>query len=273
MKLKALVCAASICMVLGCEESKESTTITNKLPLFGDEISVAELKAFPRKYLGVPVVILGGLKTENYYNYGYNDADITHFSLGFLESTEDAKSNGERLTVYGRRDMAEPLVARILQKQKQGGYKGVRLKIEITGRSFSRGGAFNENAELLGWQFLHPTENKWEDWQPPPPKIERLTPADIATREAREEKTRQEYKARIKAQLEAKQQATKARVLKWHEELAAKGNDFGQFKMGERYLVGDGVEKDETKARNLFSKSAAQGNEDAVRALEKLKAR
>jgi len=42
--------------------------------------------------------------------------------------------------------------------------------------------------------------------------------------------------------------------------------------MGEFYRDGDGVPKDASKAAELFSKSAAQGNNDAARALEKLNA-
>ena len=68
-----------------------------------------------------------------------------------------------------------------------------------------------------------------------------------------------------------KHQEAQAKALKWHQELAEKGDAFGQLRMGERYLVGDGVEKDEMKAREFLSKSAAQGNKEAVVALETLK--
>jgi hypothetical protein len=62
-----------------------------------------------------------------------------------------------------------------------------------------------------------------------------------------------------------------ARTLKWHQELAAKGDALGQYEMGKRYLRGDGVEKDPAQAKALFEKSAAQGNTLAVDALERLK--
>jgi hypothetical protein len=61
-----------------------------------------------------------------------------------------------------------------------------------------------------------------------------------------------------------------ARVLKFNQELADKGDPYGQLRMGERYLAGEGVEKDLTKAREMFQKSAAQGNADAAAALAKL---
>ena len=61
-----------------------------------------------------------------------------------------------------------------------------------------------------------------------------------------------------------------AKVLAWHQELADKGDPYGQYKMGLHYLNGDGVAKDVQKARDLFSKAAAQGNQDAAAELAKL---
>jgi len=67
----------------------------------------------------------------------------------------------------------------------------------------------------------------------------------------------------------AKSQAD-ARVLAFHQELAAKGDAYGEYKMGLRYLNGDGVDKDPQKARDLLGKAAAQGNKDASDELAKL---
>lgn len=61
-----------------------------------------------------------------------------------------------------------------------------------------------------------------------------------------------------------------ARVLKFWQERADQGDSFGQFHLGQHYLTGDGVEKDIPKARDLFTKAAAQGNKEAEAALQKL---
>lgn len=81
--------------------------------------------------------------------------------------------------------------------------------------------------------------------------------------------------AAIAAEMEAKKiakakQDAAEKVLAWHMSLADKGDAYGQFRMGQRYLTGDGVEKDLIKARDLFAKSAAQGNGDAAAALARL---
>ncbi len=83
--------------------------------------------------------------------------------------------------------------------------------------------------------------------------------------------------ARLSQQAQAAEKAANARAananssLKWNIAQAGKGDAFGQFRMGERHRDGDGVEKDLAKARDYFNKSAAQGNTDAAKALEKLK--
>jgi hypothetical protein len=61
-----------------------------------------------------------------------------------------------------------------------------------------------------------------------------------------------------------------ARVLKWQQELADKGDPFGEYMMGSRYRDGNGVPSDLDKAREFLKKSADQGYADAVAALAKL---
>jgi hypothetical protein len=236
------------------QTNQQKTNTVTELPLVGDETSVSALIASPRKYQDKPVVISGCITVGNYYNYRYEQASKSHFSLRFVELTKDLKFN-EELTIYAERGMAGPLVNKVLKTQREGDCHGVRLKVVITSRSFEYGD-FNENAELVDWQFYDTEKREWEDWakhpKPPPPRV--ATPAEIAAAKERAEKKRQE---------------SQAAALKWNRELAEKGDAYGQLRMGERYLTGDGVEKDETKAREYFTKAAAQGNKDAAAALEK----
>lgn len=79
-------------------------------------------------------------------------------------------------------------------------------------------------------------------------------------------------KAYADAAAKAKIDAAK-KTLEFQQKLADKGDAYGQFKMGIRYLTGDGVDKDPAKARDLLAKSAAQGNKDAADQLTKLAAK
>lgn len=75
-----------------------------------------------------------------------------------------------------------------------------------------------------------------------------------------------------KAQVASAKSKTESKVLAYHQELAEKGDAYGEYKMGIRYENGDGVDKDLTKARDLLGKAAAQGNKDAATELAKLPA-
>ena len=71
---------------------------------------------------------------------------------------------------------------------------------------------------------------------------------------------------------QAEKDASVLKVLKFHESLAAKGDAYGQWQMGLRFLKGDMVQKDLAKARQLLKQSADQGNKDAAAELTKMDA-
>lgn len=247
------------------QTSEQNPQIITNLTLVGDETSVSALKAYSRKYIEQPVIIVGSLMVGNYYNYKYQDANDTHFSLNFTGRTKDLKPT-EQLTIYAERNMAASLVDVVLKAQQERHSKLVRLKVKITSRSFyGSDKEFNENAELIDWQFPKPDKSGWEIWEKEN-EIKRLNEA----RQIQLEQLDQQRRITAKVQ-EKKGQEAQVRALKWHQELAAKGDAFGQFEMGQRYLKGDGVEKDEAKAKEYFTKSAVQGNKDAAKTLEKLK--
>jgi TPR repeat protein len=75
-----------------------------------------------------------------------------------------------------------------------------------------------------------------------------------------------------KTQLAKAKSKADARVLAFQQDLADKGDAYGQYKMGLRYAHGDGVDKDLPKARDLLAKAADQGNRDAADELAKLPA-
>jgi TPR repeat protein len=71
---------------------------------------------------------------------------------------------------------------------------------------------------------------------------------------------------------ENKRAVLMANAIAGYERQAANGNADAEERLGEIYRDGEGVEKDPAKARDWFAKSAAQGNKDAIRALERMNA-
>ena len=70
--------------------------------------------------------------------------------------------------------------------------------------------------------------------------------------------------------LKTRDPVLEAAAVKYDQDLADQGDAFGQMRMGERYRVGDGVKADETTAREILGKAAAQGDEIAALSLEKM---
>lgn len=79
-----------------------------------------------------------------------------------------------------------------------------------------------------------------------------------------------EEAAAAKAQMNNANADKEAVKLKFDQEQADKGKDLYQYRMGLRYLNGNGVTNDLAKARVYFAKAAAQGNQEAAAELGKL---
>jgi hypothetical protein len=61
-----------------------------------------------------------------------------------------------------------------------------------------------------------------------------------------------------------------ANALQENEQLAAQGDAYGELRMGERYLTGDGVAKDFLKAQEYLQRAADQGSQTAADELKRL---
>lgn len=84
--------------------------------------------------------------------------------------------------------------------------------------------------------------------------------------------TAEEAAARKVAQEKRKKDGA-ASTIKWLEDQANAGDAYSQARLGERYLKGDGVDKDESKAREFLQKASLQGNKDASELLQKMAAK
>jgi hypothetical protein len=72
-----------------------------------------------------------------------------------------------------------------------------------------------------------------------------------------------------KAAADAKAKAAE-KALKFNQDSVDRGEAYGQYRMGMRYLTGDGVAKDQQKARDYLAKAADQGHVQAKEELSKL---
>jgi TPR repeat protein len=91
-----------------------------------------------------------------------------------------------------------------------------------------------------------------------PVNVKVLSPEELAALKAQAETA----KAHIKAKADDA-------VLKFQMEQAENGSPDNQYKMGLRYLTGEGVPANKSRAIDLLTKASAQGNKDAEEALAK----
>jgi len=249
----------------GAQSSNQDINIVTRLPLVGDETSINAIVADPRKFMQRPIVICGTARIYNYYNFNYTESSATYFSLDFVELTKDMQPAGT-LTVYAARNMAEPMVNEILKVQQRGeGHrKVVRLKVMVTSRSFSDDGSFDDDAELIDWQFINSDRSGWAAWGSEQIATERA----VAAKE-QNEKIAAAQKLDAERAVAARKASQKT-ALNYDQEQADKGDSFGLLRMGERYREGDGVPKDLDKARDDLSKAAASGSPSAAEELSNL---
>jgi TPR repeat protein len=110
---------------------------------------------------------------------------------------------------------------------------------------------------------------------PPPvaPGIEtpRRTNAEPAeVRAALTNSARLSAKTNLQARVAAERDRVNRNALQWQIERAAEGSAVAMRSLGQRYMTGDLVEKDQAKAREWLKKAADAGDGGAVVLLEKL---
>ena len=110
----------------------------------------------------------------------------------------------------------------------------------------------------------------------PPDVVQRMFQQSEARRQAAIQKQQAAQAAVVAAWNKSWQDAadhadeTHEKALRYNIDLALKGDDYGEYRMGQRCRDGEGIPKDLKKAREWFGKSAAQGNISAIKELAHL---
>lgn len=147
------------------ERPKGEFTALGKVPLKGDETPLAAIKADPAKFLGREFIICGGVRVGNYYNYGWDGAQATHYSLRFLQVDREGKP-GDSAHMYLNRGLGSDVadVCAAADAAKSGGTRVMRLRVILPRRSASDGEIQADMLEVLDWQFLMPGGADWGPW-------------------------------------------------------------------------------------------------------------
>ena len=249
------------------QTSKGRTNAISVLPVLEDSVTIPTLISDPDKFLNRPVAVCGSLVVQNYYNYHYDNSANTHYSLSLLGLSTNLQPQG-KLNVFASRAIAKAFFYKILYGNEQGGaLKFAWVTIKITRDSFSYN-QFNDCVELVDWQFLSEDHKSWQPWA--------LSRVKTLTQEEKQAAKMRQEALQAKAKKDADEKALKqksesaAAALRFHQQLADKGDPYGLFRMGQRYLTGDGVETNFAKAQTLLSQAASKGQSDAKALLERV---
>lgn len=177
------------------------------IKLLGDETQLQKIKAAPQEYVGKPFVMTGGIRVDDYYNFGYNEAQSTHYSLRFEQALGPDKI-GEDCTLYLRRDVGREIVNKILAKSDPQKLARIRVKAVIDPAHFEPNGW--DCMELLDVQFSTPDYNGWGPWV-----IETRKKAAQADDEQERLRLESEAKQRREAAAKAREQDKRERTRKW----------------------------------------------------------
>lgn len=120
------------------------------------DATLTEIKAAPREYLSAPVVMTGLALIDIYYNYGYRNAERSHYSLSFKQDN----SGEDEVSIYLARNTGQAIAERIIRETASGKPTHIRIKAMLSSWRYSDGGW--DSLELIDVQFA--TTDGWGPW-------------------------------------------------------------------------------------------------------------
>lgn len=140
---------------------------TSMIPLAGDEVSLARIKANPQDYIGKTFHLCGGFKISNYYNYGYSESSKNFYSFQFWPVSADMKLGVESAHLYLPRSLGRNFAEyaiRVDEKSGNAALMSVRCTVDdsVIGRDFD---AILSMIRIEDWQFFDAENGTWKAWQ------------------------------------------------------------------------------------------------------------
>jgi hypothetical protein len=141
--------------------------------LLGDETLAERIEVDPKQFLDRPVIMVGGLTTSNYFNYGYRESKDTHYALDFYQIVSTAPLKyGKKLNFYINRNLpfriAGTIIETVVAAANDQNRKLARVKVVLYAEKYriaerdSGYGAWTM-LELLDVQFAN-EKGEWGPW-------------------------------------------------------------------------------------------------------------
>ena len=139
-----------------------------KPTMVGDETNLTFIIANPLNYVNKPVVVCGLVRASDYYNWGYKDAQLTHYSIKFVGVNANREKFGTA-TLYALRGLGDEVVRMSAKvNEVNPGDIGLLMKFVITinsNRVENLPRLQDRVYEVLDWQFYDDDNKKWGPWR------------------------------------------------------------------------------------------------------------
>ena len=135
------------------------------VPLVGDEVSSAEIKANPKEFVGRRFVMCAGLQIDDYWGYGYRGLENHYYSINLIEIRDGKLSRGATMQAYLRRTSGKGVADRLTATEELDPnlYKIARVELTLNPARYE-GPDHWDLFELLDVQFYDPEEKAWQAW-------------------------------------------------------------------------------------------------------------
>ncbi len=136
-----------------------------RIPSTGDDVSLDRVKAGAPDYIDKTFTLCGMIRVWDHYNYGYWDAEKTHYAFQFKPLKKaDGHAATENAGLYLLRERGRRLAEQVVRLAERGvEYTTVRVRATIVGNRHTSPEAWRY-MELLDWQLWDPARGRWDAW-------------------------------------------------------------------------------------------------------------
>jgi hypothetical protein len=138
----------------------------DRIPVVGDELSLARLKASADQYIETRFKLAGAITIDDYYNYGFRDAQATHYSFRLTVAAKNGQPD-EPVPIYMSRFKGAALAERITRTQERQANTAMAVRLEcIVRRKRIEGDTSHvaSSIEATDWQVLTNDGKTWMPW-------------------------------------------------------------------------------------------------------------
>ncbi len=164
-----------------------------------DETSLIRIKANPETAIGKLVVICGYITLSDYYNFSYDKAQDSHYSISFTELGETSADRGKTAHAYFKKAEGREIIERFVLAAEKANVKTtvvvVRLAVTLIPSIYKEDKQW-DMFEIIDIQEFDYTSNNWSHWI-------------VKTGKERAKEQEQIAKAAAEAEEDAKREAKK----------------------------------------------------------------